>query len=134
MKSVVLDADVFINYLKKNDNNFALLLESSLENNYKLYIPTAVLVEISVGYEFLNSKMLKKAENLLRPFERIALAEDIAKLAGEIGRNNKIGFLGTVDLVIAATALVFDAEIATGNIKHFKQIPNLKLFNFNQGE
>ena len=50
----------------------------------------------------------------------------------EIGRNNRIGFLGTVDLVIAATALSFNAEVATRNVKHFKQIPGLELFNFEQ--
>lgn len=132
MKSIVLDTDIFIDHLKKSNSNFKLLLRASTEKNYKLYVPTVVLVELFVGYEFLESFVLKKAEDLLKPFERIVLTEDIAKLAGEIGRNNRIGFLGTVDLVIGATALSLNAEVATRNVKHFKQIPGLKLFNFKQ--
>jgi tRNA(fMet)-specific endonuclease VapC len=35
--------------------------------------------------------------------------------------------LADADLQIAATALIHDLELVTGNVKHFKRVPGLRL-------
>jgi predicted nucleic acid-binding protein len=35
--------------------------------------------------------------------------------------------LADADLQIAATALLHDLELVTGNVKHFKRVPGLKI-------
>lgn len=130
MNRVVLDADVFIDYLKGKSKNFLLLVKKAKKKEIKLFVPTAVLVEIFVGYEFLQNQVLKDAQKLLREIQSVPLTEEIASLAAKLGREKKLGFLGTVDLVLAATALVLDAQIATHNVKHFRLIPEVKIFDF----
>lgn len=127
MKSVVLDASIFIDHLKGRNGNFTSLLKLAKEGNYQLFIPTAVVVEIFVGYEFLQKEEEKQARILLQDFKRVDLTEEIAEFAAKIGRENKLGFIGTIDLVVAATALILDGELATQNVKHFRHIPNLRL-------
>jgi len=130
MTNVVLDADIFIDYLKGKSKNFLFLVKKVRENEIKLFIPTAVLVEIFVGSEFLQSQILKDAQKLLREIQSVPLTEEIAFLAAEIGREKKLGFLGTVDLVLAATTLTLDAQVATHNVKHFKLLPQIEIFDF----
>lgn len=130
MKRVVLDADVFIDYLKGKSEDFILLVNEAGERGYSFFVPTAVLVEIFVGYEFLELDKFERAGKLLEDFECVALTEEIALKAGRIGRENKLGFLGTVDLAVAATAIAIGAEVATHNVKHFKLIPGIKIFDF----
>jgi len=130
MKKVVLDSDVFINFLKGKSGDFKILLNETREDNLIVFIPAIVLVEIFVGYEFLDNKRLKEAKKFLEGFDRISLTQEIAHQSAKIGRENKLAFLGTADLVIAATAISFNAELATHNVKHFKKVPKLKLFDF----
>lgn len=128
MKSVVLDTDIFIDYLHGKNKNFAHLLKRAKKEKLQLFIPTAVLVEIFVGYEFLQESDYERAKKLLRKFKRIPLTEEIGLIAAKIGREEKLGFLGTVDLVVAATALMLKAEVATHNVRHFSLIPQLRIF------
>jgi len=130
MTGIILDADLFIGYLKGKDKKFLHLVREADRKSLKLYIPTAVLVEVFVGYEFLQNQLLKNAQKLLEGVQPVPLTEEIAFLAAKLGREKKLGFLGAVDLVLAATALIFDAKVATRNIKHFKLIPEVKILDF----
>ena len=73
MKKVVLDSDVFINFLKGKSGDFKILLNETREDNLIVFIPAIVLVEIFVGYEFLDNKRLKEAKKFLEGFDRISL-------------------------------------------------------------
>ncbi len=130
MNAIILDSDVFIDHQRKKNSHFQRLINTASQKGYQLFIPTVIIVEIFVGYELLVERELVRTEKLLKNFNRVPLTDDIAKLAAKIGREQKLGFVGAVDLVVAATALTLDAELATNNKKHFQSIPNLKLFNF----
>jgi tRNA(fMet)-specific endonuclease VapC len=78
---------------------------------------------------------LKAQERLDRSEERIsqlivvpfdAAAEQFVRLL-KIGRLKKIG---RADLLIASIALANDATLVTRNLRHFRQVPNLKVVNW----
>ena len=59
--------------------------------------------------------------------EKIDLTEIIAKRAGTLIRSGCVrnGF----DAIIAASALELEAQLATGNRRHFDSVKNLKLWS-----
>ncbi len=128
MNKVVLDSDIIIDFFKGKKKHLKYLSNKVKDKEIQVLIPTVVYVEVMVGYEFENSQKIKRAESILSKFPSIDLTEEIADLAAKIGRENKIANIGTVDLVIAATALNLNADVATENTKHFKLVPKLKLF------
>ena len=71
---------------------------------------------------------LKAVEEIIEIILFVNLDETLAKVAGELARNYRIdGF----DAIIAATAMVHNADLATLNTKHFKNIKGLKLYDEN---
>ena len=54
--------------------------------------------------------------------------EPVARVAGELARRYRRRYSGIddVDYLIAATALVFDAELLTTNVRHFPMFPDLR--------
>ena len=58
------------------------------------------------------------------PFD-LSAARVFGKIRAELERAGNI--LPDADLQIAATALYHDLELVTGNLRHFRRIPNLRL-------
>ena len=67
-------------------------------------------------------------ERLLGTFGWLALDEPIARRAGQLGRRWRASHpgLATPDLVIAATALEHDLDLATLNVRHFPMFEGLE--------
>jgi predicted nucleic acid-binding protein len=82
-------------------------------------------IEVARG---LRSGERTSAEQLFRTLRWVSLDEPIARRAGELGRRwdrHRPG-IGLADLVIAATAKQLDAELATGNVRHFPMFGDLQ--------
>jgi predicted nucleic acid-binding protein len=75
----------------------------------------------------LRSHERGAAERLFGGIRWVPVTESIARRAGELGRTWRRSHrtLGTVDLIVAATALELDAPLATANIRHFPMISGL---------
>ena len=82
-------------------------------------------VEVMRG---LRSSERTNAERLLQACRWVAVNEDIARRAGELGRSYRRSHpgLSTADLVIGATALEVGADLATQNVKHFPMFRGLR--------
>ena len=65
-----------------------------------------------------------RTEQLLDALRWAPVDETTSRRAGELGRSHRS--LGAADLLIAATALVHDAELATGNVRHYPMFPGLR--------
>ena len=67
-------------------------------------------------------------DRLLGTLRWVSVDEAVARRAGELGRRWRASHrgLGTIDLMIAATALEHDLEIATLNVRHFPMIDGLR--------
>lgn len=119
--TVVLDTSVLIDILR-NDAS-ALAYSHSLEN-----VPACsevCRVEVMRG---LRSAERRGAEQLFQALRWVPVDESVARCAGELGRRwdrHRPG-IGIADLVVAATAQVLAADLATANVRHFPMFPGLK--------
>ncbi len=67
-------------------------------------------------------------ERLLQAMRWVSIDEQVSRTAGELGRESRRGHadLDVADLLIAATALIADAQVATANVRHFPMFPGLE--------
>jgi len=94
-------------------------------------VSSATVMEISVGVNLGPGRGLDKIGEQL---DIMPIDERVAEKAGEITadlkkRGEKIDLN---DIYIAATALIHDETILTGNIKHFEKIKGLKVVDWNK--
>jgi predicted nucleic acid-binding protein len=66
-------------------------------------------------------------ERLLAALRWAPVDETISRRAGELGRRHRASHrgLGVADLLIAATAQTYGAELATANVRHYPMFPRL---------
>jgi predicted nucleic acid-binding protein len=75
----------------------------------------------------LRHAELAAGESLMRALQWVAVDEEIGRRAGTLGRRwRRSHGIGTVDLVIAATAQHLDAALATSNVRHFPMFEHLE--------
>jgi predicted nucleic acid-binding protein len=114
MTPVLVDTDILINFLRGRDaaKNFIL---SKIEDG-PLLCSVITVAEIVTG---MRSHEEARTMALLDSLELVDVSRQIAEKAGRY----KSGFtnqnLELDDSLIAATAYVSNAELATGNIKHY---------------
>lgn len=129
MKSVILDTDVLIDYA----NGHAKWLDkatSSADIKIKVILPTIVIAEYFASTAFDKEKDVLIADKTFSLFTKQDLTESIAKVLGSVLRHKTyVPSASLADLIIASTALVFDAELATRNKKDFEKIPQLRFFD-----
>jgi len=65
------------------------------------------------------------SELVISPFDEAA-AEELQRLSGI----RKLKKIGRADLLIASIALANDATLVTRNLKHFRQVPDLRVENW----
>jgi predicted nucleic acid-binding protein len=95
----------------------------------------AGLGEVPLCSEISRTEVLRGVRSAERaPTERLLQAlrwapvdEAVSQRAGELGRRYRASHagLGVADLLIAATAQTYGAELATGNVRHYPMFPRL---------
>lgn len=128
MRNIIVDTSIIISFTRGKDKIFQTILDYGLLKGIEIYIPTVVLVEVFVGREMLDRNREDKIRRLLAKLKRIELSEEIALLAAKLGRETNLPF-DAADFIIAASALHLNTFLATHNIKHFRQIPKLRIFD-----
>lgn len=128
MKKVLIDTDIIIDFLRTNEGLFPTLLELQVQGNLTLYISSVTIMELFVGTSSQKQVQSQQLKELIDSFRVIPLDAKLAQFTGELKRGKKWTIL-TSDLIIGATALWLNAQLATKNRKHFSVIPGLKLFN-----
>jgi len=126
MVNIVVDSSVLIQNLRLGKEMYFGIIGKAKLGEMNLTIPSVVVMEIWSGASMTDKKKEKNIEKRLLPFEIIDINVDIAKKAGVIRRN--YGVSG-IDALIAATAVIHDAELVTLNTKHFVGIREVKLYN-----
>ena len=121
MSGVLLDSSIVIDLLR--GHRPALEYVRALDQ-----LPVAseiTRVEVLRGIRIGDRRM---TERLFGTFGWLALDEPIARRAGELGRRWRASHRGlaTADLVIAATALEHDLDLATMNVRHFPMFEALE--------
>lgn len=84
-----------------------------------------------VRFELLagvRTKELAGLEDFCSALRWAQVTEDIARVAGQLARQYRKSHsgIGAVDYLIAATAIVIDADLLTTNVRHFPMFGKLK--------
>jgi len=76
----------------------------------------------------MRSPERSRTERLLDVVRWAPVDQATSRRAGELGRRHRRSHrgIGVADLLIAATAIVHDAELATGNVRHYPMFPGLR--------
>jgi len=127
----LLDTDVIIDYLKNREPGLSIF--NKIPHNH-LTISIISWIEIYYGTKksLQPEKRTKEFIAFLNDFsiEVLSVEEKVALqfVSLKIQLENKRIPLADFDLLIAATALVYQCQLATGNTKHFSRIRNINLY------
>lgn len=127
MKKVVVDTDIVINYLRQRDKVLVRILALSEKEKLIALVSGVTLAEICAGKEMEDLGKQKRAREVLERFNSVVFPEKaIFEKAGKIMRR---GGPPLGDAIIAATAILEKAKLATMNKKDFAKIEGLKLYD-----
>ena len=116
----VVDTSVLVDVLRGSRNAAAWL--SGLEA-----VPACSEVTRTEVLRGLRSAERDATERLLGALRWIPVDEAVSRRAGELGRKHRRSHTGlaTADLLIASTAQLLGAQLATGNVRHYPMFPGL---------
>jgi predicted nucleic acid-binding protein len=114
MKNTLVDTDILINFLRgkrKAKDFLSMLLEES-----SIFCSAITVAEIAAG---MRSGEEDHTKALLDQIEVLDVTRDVAEKAGYYKRSTRGHNLELDDCLVAATASVHKAVLATGNGKHY---------------
>jgi len=114
MKSILLDTDVLINFLRGKESARDYL--ASVMGEADLCCSAIAVAEIHAG---LKEHERTRTTELLDSLTIIDVTRDIAEKAGAYKRTTRSQGLELDDCIIAATVFIKHAVLATGNVKHY---------------
>lgn len=119
--SFVLDTTVIIDAMREHGPAIEFL--TTLER-----VPVCSEITRVEVIEGLRPAERSTAERWFRIMRWIVVDEAIARRAGELGRRWRRSHpgIGTVDLVVAASAQHLDLNVATTNVRHFPMFRGLR--------
>jgi tRNA(fMet)-specific endonuclease VapC len=89
------------------------------------------VLKAASGVELLRAQgLLTRTEDLLAQISVIPFNDLVSVQFERLQKTNRLRKIGRADLLIASTALAYRATLATRNVRHFHQIPNLKVVNW----
>jgi len=128
--AIILDTDVII---KGEKGNFDLIGWLAAQTGQELEIAAITIAELWHGIERATASHRAKRERYLRTIverlEPIPYTEATALVHARIWANLESSgdMIGSHDLILAATALERGSAVATFNLRHFAQVPGLKV-------
>jgi predicted nucleic acid-binding protein len=120
----LLDTAVAIDHLRGAEEA-SRLLRGFVEDGETVISSEVVRFELLAGVRDDETKAL---EQFFSAFSWIPVDEPLARMAGLLARDYRKAQSGIddVDYLIAATALVLDAELVTTNVRHFPMLVGLR--------
>jgi len=127
---VIVDTNIIIDHVRSaGDRETALMKIARTVGHEGMALSVISIQEL---YEGQSTREEKKEERLLAtiaPLTILPYTHNIAESAGKIARDLKRP-IELADGAIGATAIFHNARLATLNVKDFRGIPNLQLFEF----
>jgi len=120
----LLDTTVAIDHLR-GDQAAIDLLRGLVANDEPLAASEVVRFELVAG---VREDELAALEQFFAALSWVAVGEDVARAAGELARKHRRAYSGIddADYLIAATALLLEADLLTTNVRHFPMLPGLQ--------
>ncbi|MCU0469433.1 MAG: type II toxin-antitoxin system VapC family toxin [Arcicella sp.] len=121
----MLDTNIVVDYLRQNPTVVSFIEDYGKQN---FALSPIVIMEIYQGV--FDKKDLDRTRKRLKGFATLTLDQEIVSLALSLQLEYVLSHrIGIPDSIIAATALVFNLELRTFNMKDFRFIPTLKVSN-----
>jgi predicted nucleic acid-binding protein len=119
----LIDTTVAIDHLRGNADAVTLII-SLVEEGETLAASEVVRFELLVGVRSSETDALERFFTSLVWF---GVDEDITRTAGSLARKHRKSHNGIddADYLIAATAIVADADLLTTNVRHFPMFDGL---------
>ncbi len=121
----LVDTSILIDYLRGGSKWEHFL--KRVPKNAELFLPTIVIFELFSGVSTKDPYKAKQIINFLGHFQKRDIDEEIVEQAGKLYRDISKD-LEVPDYIIAASSLTVGGMLLTLNLKHFQQIPGLKLY------
>ena len=101
------------------------LLTALIDTGDDLLASELVRFELLAG---IRDKELVAFEEFCSALLWVEVTTDVARVAGQLARRYRKGHsgIGAIDYLIAATAIVTDADLLTTNVRHFPMFTKLK--------
>lgn len=133
MKNVIIDSDILSYYLNNNS-----LVVQNWEKHIKLhgflYLTSVTVFEVFAGLNVINSQSkIKRFNEIIKENKILNVVEESARVSADIyAELHRIGRMcGKDDILIAGIAITNDLILCTNNEKHFRNMPNLEITNWN---
>ena len=114
MRYVLVDTDILINFLRGIEEARAFLARAAEES--LLCCSAITVAEIFAG---MREHERDKTVDVIDSLEVLDVNREIAEKAGAYKRNSRRQSLDLADCIIAASAFVKQALLATANAKHY---------------
>jgi predicted nucleic acid-binding protein len=120
----LLDTTIAIDHLR-GDQAAVDLLRGFVENDETLAASEVVRFELVAG---VRDDELAALEQFFSAVSWVPVGEEVARAAGELARKFRRANSGIddADYLIAATALLLEADLLTTNVRHFPMLPSLQ--------
>jgi len=120
---ILCDTCVVIDFINQNSDS----LDKLKEQDNILCINSIIEMELMQGAH--NKREMQKIIRNINGFRRLEINQAILDLATQLLTRYLLSHhLQLPDAIIAACALIYDIPIITYNLKHFKYLPDIKLF------
>ncbi|MPR32354.1 type II toxin-antitoxin system VapC family toxin [Salmonirosea aquatica] len=122
---LLIDSNIIIDHLRGRTQ-----VTNFIQTMGKVNLAISVIVEMELYNGVLNTAELGKIKRDLSGYLSIPLDKNIGDLALALSEKFALSHhMSVADTLIAATALVYDLELRTYNLKDFRFIPHLKVSN-----
>lgn len=120
----LLDTTVAIDHLRGAEPAVELL-RRLIDDDETVVASEVVRFELLAG---VQDDELDALEQFFSALSWIPVDESVARTAGLLARTHRKAYSGIddVDYLLAATAIVLDAELLTTNVRHFPMIAGLR--------
>lgn len=123
MSKVLLDTDILIDILRGRATVRTFLFELT-----DRAVPCCSVMSVAELYAGMRPEEKRVTDILLDALVVIPVGQEIAELAGRFKQREKSRRLELADCIIAATAFVEGATLATGNTKDYP-MPEITVIN-----
>jgi hypothetical protein len=120
----LLDTSVAIDHLR-GSSPAVDLLSGLIEAEESLLASEIVRFELLAG---VREKEVEALEQFFSALSWVPVGEEVARAAGSLAQRHRRahGGIDDADYLIAATALLLDAELLTTNVRHFPMVAGLE--------
>jgi predicted nucleic acid-binding protein len=123
----LLDTTVAIDHLRGGEKAVELL-RHLVDEDETVAASEVVRFELLAG---VRDGELDALEKFFSAFSWVPVDEAVARTAGSLARKHRSAYSGIddVDYIIAATALLLDAQLLTTTVRHFPMLDRLRPAN-----